>query len=208
MDDAQRFGFSVPSPSYSRRFKQKLTQPQKDAIERWLGIHYATMRQYQIHGCVPPDRQEVKTWVQDFTEALLNSDFICRQMVFRGLAANEDQHDRIEYLNSLLTMPNELMFPSHDSASWCEKIGRSFLTGPPDERPSLAVLLRIKPLTARFLRPFRHKAKNEYDVVLLQGARYRKSTPRKLYDAQNGGGHWEIDLEEYEGPPLWTSSIS
>jgi len=191
---------SMPTAADFEVFRQSLTCEEREAIEKWQGSWDKIIRSYQIEGELPDpsiaSEEAVTDLVRNFTQAIGKA-LVCRGPVFRGLSASRYCPKCISYLRFLIAGPDELSFPSHDSASVDEQIARGFcMTEVDDMEKHLAVLLRIDSLTSRFLKPFVHKHKDEGEVVLLKGAKYRKVKTRRSPDPKNGLEYWEVDLVE------------
>ena len=163
------------------QFRERLTEDETIAIRMWLGGHYKRIRAYQLGWSTPShfvnggiEIADLSSGIKDiafleksFTSALSKA-VKCTEIIFRGLWANNIRPERIEHLRSWFEGCGEITIHSHDSASISEKIGRSWTKGPDEKYPDLSVLLRIKPKTARYLEPFRHKTCDEFEVVTLK----------------------------------------
>src|SRR3989304_5774627 len=183
-----------PSPVDFRRFAESLTPAEKTAVQAWLDMGATLFREFELYGAVPSQMmpQSMTAVVNDFGKAMEKA-VPCRQLVFRGLSAGRWRPPDIEYLLSVLQGPENLSIPIYASASAAEAIGRSFCrVGADDEERHLAVLMRIRPLTARWLRPFEHRSMDEHEVVLLKGTSYRREAARRMPDPKEGLEFWEV----------------
>ena len=140
--------------------------------------------------------EEMQGLVHSF-ESALSKAVVCTQIVYRGMSAGHWRPERIRFLRELVDGSEFITFASHDSATVSEVIGRSFCrTANEDEERDLSVLLRISPRTARFLAPFSHRACDEFEVVLLKGARYHRTAVRRLDAGRPGQEFWGVDIRE------------
>lgn len=183
------------------RFAESLSPDESAAVRRWLNMEYQIIQAFQMDGSVPEgySYQKAKALECHFSRALAKAVF-CTETVFRGLSAGGDWEVRpgsMDFLSRLIHGPEEISFSTHDSASLSEGIGRGHCYIDPEDQPRrLSVLLRVQPRTARYLAPFRHKAKDEEEVVLLKGARYRRTGSRRLPDPKPDLAYWQVDLVE------------
>lgn len=187
-----------PSPEDVARFAESLTPGEKAAVEAWLGMGAVVLRAFELCGSVPPQmtREEMAVIEDDFRRAMAKA-LLCRQLVFRGLSAGRWRPEAMEYLFSMIQGRETFSIATYDSATASESIGRAFCRlEPDDEERHLAVLMRIRPMTARWLRPFVHRALDETEVVLLKGTHYRRQAVRRLPDPKEGLELWEVDLVE------------
>jgi hypothetical protein len=191
-----------PHRTCFEKFAESLTLEESAAVRQWLNVGYDIIRGFQSEGGIPEHLsfQQVEALERYFSNALSKA-VVCTEMVFRGLSIGNWRPERIEFLRGLIHGPEEITFPSHDSATLSEEIGRDWCRiGRDDEERHLSVFLRVQPRTARYLVPFKHLAKDEEEVVLLKGARYRRISRRRLPDPKLGLEYWEVDLiEESEG---------
>lgn len=180
-----------------QRFAESLTPDERRAVESWLGMGYTIIRQYQRDGTVPSAYSvaHVDSVLQAFNRALEKA-VICNEHAFRGLSASRCLPGDFEYVHSFVSGSGSIPLTSHDSATVSEELGRSFCRL--DEEKDLGVLLRIQPRTARYLRPFSHKSKDEEEVVLLKGSRYRRTAVARQADPKPGFELWEVELIEEE----------
>ena len=180
------------------KFAESLTPEERAAVCQWLNVTYDIIRGFQIEGCIPEHLlpQQVEVLGRHFSAALAKA-VVCTETVFRGLSAGNWRPKHIDFLHWLIHDPQEITFPSYDSTTLSEEIGRAYCrTGPDDEERHLSVFLRVQPLTARYLAPFKYKAKDEEEVVLLKGARYKRTNSQRLTDPKLGLEYWEVDLVE------------
>jgi hypothetical protein len=176
-----------------KEFKQALSKGERDAIQRWLGIWYDYIRTYQRTGIGDTEVVEAERNLK----SALNKAVVCKKTVYRGLSAGSWRPEEIAYMRNLVEGPNIYELPCHDSASVMESIGRAFTyIEPDDEERNMAVLLIAHPKTARYLAPFQHNAKNEGEVVLLQGTKFKRVTAVKKPDPKPNLEYWELQVEE------------
>lgn len=174
-------------------FECSLTEAEKEAIQTWLNLGYESIREYQRTGTCYGNVAVVE---QHLSHALTKA-VVCMGTVFRGLSAGNWRPERMDYLRQLLDGPSVWVLPCHDSASELEKIGRGFTyTDSGDEKRHLAILCKIEVKTARYLAPFKHKDRDEGEVVLLKGTRYQRVRKRRLDDPASGLEYWELEWEE------------
>jgi hypothetical protein len=187
-----------PSPDDVARFADSLTVSEMRALEAWLGMGSTIFREYHLHGALPSTlTPEAMVAIQDDFRSALAKAPLCRQVVFRGLSAGRWRPDAMEHLFSIVRGPDAFSLATYCSATASETIGRSFCrTEPEDEERNLAVLIRVQPVTARWLRPFVHSAVDEEEVVLLRGTQYRRVAVRRLPEPKESLEYWEVDLEE------------
>jgi hypothetical protein len=180
-------------------FAASLTPDERVAIERWQGVHYESLRWYQLTGEIPcgSTAVEMAAFEHAFSSALRKA-VVCREPVFRGLSAGRWRPERIDYLFSLVSGTSEIVLRSHDSASRNEARARDwcFLNPADKEERHLAVFLRITPLSARYLAPFLHQAGDEEEVILLKGTIYERISARQIPSGRDGLDYWEIELVE------------
>jgi hypothetical protein len=192
------------------RFAESLSPEESAVVRYWLNMGYQIIQAFQMDGSVPEgySYQQVKALERHFSSALAKA-VVCTETVFRGLSAGghwEVRPGSMDFLSRLIHGPQEISFPTHDSASLSEEIGRGHCYIDPEDQPRrLSVLLRVRPQTARYLAPFRHQAKDEEEVVLLKGARYRRTGSRRLLDPKSDLEYWQVDLVEEadDGKPPW-----
>jgi hypothetical protein len=190
-----------PHKKCFENFAESLTPEESAVVRFWLNMGYQIIQAFQMDGSVPKGHssQHMEPLERQFSSALAKA-VVCTETVFRGLSAGgawEVRPGSMVFLSRLIHSPQGISFPSHDSASLLEEIGRGHCyIDPEDEERRLAVLLRVQPRTARYLAPFTHKAKDEEEVVLLKGARYRRTSSRRLPDPKPGLEYWEVDLVE------------
>ena len=202
-DAAETRGRTVtePSPEDFARFADSLTRGEKAAVEAWLGMGAVVLREFQLYGSVPPQisRQEMAAVQEDFGRAMAKA-VLCTQVVFRGLSAGRWRPEAAEYLSSVIHGRETFSIATYDSATASESIGRAFCRlEPDDEERHLAVLMLIRPMTARWLRPFVHRALDEGEVILMKGTHYRREAVRRLPNPKDGLEFWEVDLVETAG---------
>lgn len=179
-------------------FADSLTESEKSAVLKWLNVGYDLIRNYQLSGNIPQAfaKSQVAILVEDFTKALQKA-VVCTQTTYRGLSASNWRPESIRFLRGLVAGPECITFASHDSATICEAIGHSFCcTANEDDEKNLSVLLRISPRNARFLAPFKHHTCDEFEVVLLKGARYNRTAVRRLDAERTGQEFWGVDIRE------------
>jgi hypothetical protein len=178
-----------------QQFAERLTEADRRAIKWWLDIGSLFLRQYQMDGSLPSgvSQAEMDSMEEAFSGALAKA-VVCRELVFRGLSASRLLPPELAYVQSFIHGPSEIIISTHDSATLSEDMGRSYCRL--DEPKDLAVLLRIRTLTARYLRPLAHKAKDEKEVVLLKGTHYRRDAATRLSDPRPGLEFWEVNLIE------------
>ena len=138
-------------------------------------------------------KPEVVTLERDLTSAL-DLAVACERVVWRGAAASPYADGAQAFLCGLVSS-DTISFPCHYSATVSEDMAREFLCLDDDEK-CISVLLRIEARTARYLRPFRHHALDEDEVVLLEGVRYRCTERKRNRDPNEGHEYWELSLEE------------
>ena len=191
------------------RFKERLLPEECSAVKGWLNnISHEIIRDFQIDGSVPHGRtfQQIEAFERHFSSALAKA-VVCKETVFRGLSAGGCFFDAgtgsMNFLRCLIDGPEEIIFPSHASASLSEEIGRGHCHIDPEDQPRrLSVLLRIQPRTARYLAPYTHKPKDEEEVVILKGTPYRRTNRRRLPDPKPGLEYWEVELVEEGGDSI------
>lgn len=184
---------AAPLVDWFSEFAQSLTDVERQAIHAWLNLGYLDIRNYQLTGLgdanVVKDEQNLGT--------ALGKAVICQKPVYRGLSAVKWRPDAMEYLKNRINGDEVHELLCHDSASLIEDIGRAFTrTGPDDEEHNLSVFLKIRPKTARYLAPFKHKAKDEGEVVLLCGSRYQRISAVRKPDPKPNLEFWELEFEE------------
>jgi hypothetical protein len=179
-------------------FADSLTKSEKAAVLQWLNVGYDLIRNYELSGNIPQGFTElqVSSLVEDFTKAIQKA-VVCTQTVYRGLSAGNWRPGSIRFLRELVSGAECFTFVSHDSATFCEAMGYSFCrTTNEDEERDLSVLLRISPRTARYLAPFKHSTCNEFEVVLLKGARYHRTVACRIDAERPGQEFWAVDIRE------------
>lgn len=183
----------MPVENQFKEFEQALNDSEKEAIKKWLGIWYDSIRTFQKTG---NSDKKIIQMEQNLTSALEKA-VICQKTVYRGLSAGNWRPESIAYIRALIEGPVIIELSSHDSASVIEKVAREFThTNINDEERNLSVLLKIKPKTARYLAPFQHKAMNEEEVVLLRGTKYKRIKALKQPDPKPDLEYWELEFEE------------
>lgn len=174
-------------------FKKSLSQDEKMSIKSWLGVGYDLIRHYQLTG-----QGESRTieCAHNFKTALQKA-VICNETVYRGVSAGNWRADHIQYIRAFIESPTCVTIKSHESASVFKNIGKAFtFTDPCDEERNLAALLIIKPITARYLAPFKHEAKDEGEIVLLSGTKFNRISAKRLPDPKENLEFWELEFEE------------
>lgn len=65
-----------------------------------------------------------------------------------------------------------------------------------DDERTLSVLLVISSVTGKYLKPFQHDAKDEGEVVLLRGSKYRRISAERQLDPKENLEYWIMQVEE------------
>ena len=129
--------------------------------------------------------------------AALSKAVVCRRIVYRGLSDRFLSPDRQQYMRRLLFAPVTFTLDCYASASVLREISEGFtFTEPDDDERTLSVLLQISSQTGRYLKPFRHEAKDEGEVVLLRGSRYRRISSERKANPKPNLEYWVMQVEE------------
>jgi len=175
------------------KFEKSLTDDERSAINAWLGTYYEAIRDHQMTGS---GDETIVQLARNFDTAL-DKAVICQETVYRGLSGGEWRPRKIAYMRTIIEGPEVFTLPCHDSASVMENIGREFTrTEPDDDKQILAVLLKVRPKTARYLAPLEHKAKHEGEVVLLRGSKFIRTSAERKADPKPNLEFWELEVEQ------------
>ena len=174
-------------------FEASLSDDERKAIEAWLGVWYERICMYQHSG----EGDHVVVRLESNLRAALSKAVVCHRMIYRGLSDRFLCPDRQQYMRRLLLGPETFTLDCHASASVLREIGEGFtFTEPDDDERTLSVLLQISSKTGRYLKPFRHGAKDEGEVVLLRGSRYRRISAERKVNPKPNLEYWVMQVEE------------
>jgi hypothetical protein len=179
-------------------FKKSLTPEEDQAILAWIDMKYKDICQYQLAGI--GDTEIIQ--IEHNLSIALQKAVICHRILYRGLS-DRDLFDqgvspkKQQYLKQLLFGPEIFPLDSHASASTNKEIGEAFTyTAPDDPERTMSILLEISSKTARYLKPFEHSAKDEGEVILLRGSKYRRMSVEPQADPKSNHKYWVIQIEE------------
>jgi hypothetical protein len=174
-------------------FEASLSDGERKAIEAWLGVWSESICIYQRSG----EGDQVVVRLESNLRAALSKAVVCRRIIYRGLSDRFLSPDRQQYMRRLLLGPEIFTLDCHASASVLREIGEGFtFTEPDDDERTLSVLLQTSSKTGRYLKPFRHGAKDEGEVVLLRGSRYRRIFAERKADPKPNLEYWVMQVEE------------
>ncbi|MEO1143996.1 MAG: hypothetical protein AAFY26_00125 [Cyanobacteria bacterium J06638_22] len=182
-------------------FESSLNKDEIKAIRAWLGVWYESICNYQRMGEVGNTyidnlRCTVAEIENNFSAALSKA-VSCQCTVYRGISDRFLCPNRQKYIRQLLHGSEIFLLDSHASASIFREIGESFTyTAPDDDERTLSVLLEVSSITGKYLKPFQHAARDEGEVVLLRGSKYRRISAERQMDPKDNLEYWIMQVEE------------
>jgi hypothetical protein len=178
--------------------RSALTASEVEAIEWWLNLGSRLLREFRATHELPLGWTAIQ-----FEEIAGNLDSALAKapvytgMVYRGMAASPLCQRHVRELREFVAARTEWLVPRHLSASLSEEIGRGHChIDQNDEPKEISVLLVCRATTARLLSGFVHKAKDEQEVVLMAGSRFKHLVSRQLESPRLDQEMWQIDLEQ------------
>jgi hypothetical protein len=179
-------------------FLSSLTPDESSAIEWWLNLGSRVLRDYRATGERPigckPD--QFKRLLENFDSALMKAPMYSG-LAYRGAAASPLWSDSLSELRALIVSEQDFEVQDHLSASISEEIGIGHCHTEPDDQPrEISVLHVFRVQTARLLPGFVHRAKDEQEIVITRGSRFKRLSTRQLPSPRDKQEFWRIDLEQ------------
>lgn len=174
-------------------FEASLSDDERKAIKAWLDVGYEGICMYQRSG----KGNQVVVQLESNLRKALSKAVVCHRIIYRGLSDKLLCPDRQRYMRRLLLGPETFTLDCHASASVLREIGEGFTYIEPDDgERTLSVLLQISSKTGRYLKPFRHDSKDEGEVVMLCGSRYRRISAERKANPKPNLEYWVMQVEE------------
>ena len=177
----------------SSDFRSILTLDEVGAIEWWLNVGSRLLREHTESDSTDERLEELSS---RFDSALAKAP-IFSGVVYRGTAASPLWRSHVDELHDLIASSEPFVAPRHLSASLSEDIGHGHCyveTNDPPRQISVWLVCRVN--SARLLQGFVHRAKDEQEVVLTRGSRFKRLACCQLPSPRPNQELWRIDLEQ------------
>jgi hypothetical protein len=179
-------------------FRAVLSATEIATLEWWVNMGSRMLREFSCTGDLPPncDRERFDELLRYLNSALAKAP-PHSGLVYRGMGASPLWQDCVRELRALIGSNEEFVAPRHLSASLSEEIGVGHCyIEPTDPVREISVLLACRVVNAPALPGFINRAKDEREVVLLKGSRFRRLGTYRLASPRPGQELWRIDLEQ------------
>ena len=179
-------------------FRAALTPNEVAAIKSWLNLGSWFVREYKASGELPFGWSAVafEQFLCDLDSALAKAPSYSG-IAYRGMAASPLIDTYVRELRELVASREDYVAPRHLSASLSDEIGHGHCYLDQDDDPkAISVLLVCRVFKGRLLPGFVHKARDEQEVVLTAGSRFRRLGARRLESPREGHELWKIDFEQ------------
>jgi hypothetical protein len=179
-------------------FRSSLTDAEVATIEWWLDLGSRFLREHTDTGALLPG-WSASQYVEKSSQldSALAKAPVYSGVLYRGAAGSQLWPEYVGELRRLVHSTEDFAVSRHLSASISKDIGcgHCFLE-PEDPSREISVLFVLRVTSARLLAGFVHRAKDEQEVVIIRGSRFRRIETRRLPSPRPNQEFWRIELEQ------------